>query len=46
MPKLRDYYLWEEDEYNPFAEDIQDTRNRGKKKKNGNVERYEKEEDY
>jgi hypothetical protein len=45
MPKLRDYYLWEEDEYDPFAEDIQETRTRGKKKKNGQPEKYE-EEDY
>lgn len=48
MTKIRDYHLWEEDDYDPFAVSVNDLYSRGKRKKNAHSAKekfYEEDED-
>lgn len=45
--KIRDYHLWEEDDYDPFASSVTELYSRGKRKKNAHPakEKFYEEED-
>lgn len=50
MKKIRDYHLWEEDEYDPQAPSVHELYSRHKKRKHGQQDfkkqGYEEEEDF
>lgn len=42
MTKVRDYHLWDEDDYDPYAPVIDPKNSKGKKRKNGYPSEFKK----